>query len=313
MGIINKLILLIVGCLAVLMFFAFPAHAGWLFADVPKGTEIKDPYLEQLFAPEFPYEWVKAIETKEGKRYVVIKVKWWMTKGKEIEYQSKTLRKKNISIKRVYNPHTGALMIGEIKLLRKVSDVPYVVEYCMAEKSGNTNIAWRDGRYLVIVINKDFGKKFKRLIIYPEKEAGCSNPPHVGKYPGSISLGCYKRKSQIVFTYVTKDEPKKIYDFYRDKLKKHYDNIGFRFPESRWEYPSMGFGMRISYGGIEVVDEIISAVGKKAPLPPGGVVFEITIFRGASDAEALIQGYSFIKIYYETNQSIIKESIKRMK
>lgn len=287
------------------------SHAGLFKNTVPTGKEIKDPYLEQLFAPEFPYENIKVIETKEGKRFVVIKAKKRFSKEMEKEYQSKTLRQRNISIRRIYNPHTGALMIAEVKLVRKLSDVPYVVEYCMADKSGNKDIAWRDGKYFVVVINKDFGEKLKKLILYPEKEAACPAPPHVGKYPDSLALGCYKVDSAIVFTYVTKDDPKKIYEFYKDRLKKHYDDIGFWFPESSWEYHSWGFGMLIDYVGIEGIDKILSGIKEKTILPPGGVVLTIRIYRGASDAEALAQGYSFIKVFYQTDQSKIKENIRQ--
>lgn len=279
---------------------------------IPKGKTISDSYLEQLFAPEFPYESIKVIETKEGKMYVVVKAKKRISKGMEKEYQSKTLRQRNISIMRIYNPHTGDLGPAEIKLVRKVSDKPYVVEYCMAEKSGNKDIAWRDGKYFVMVINKDFGKKFKKLTVYPEKEVNCPNPPYVGKYPNSLAIGCYKEKSQIIFTYVTKDKPQEIYNFYRDRLKKHYEDIGFWFPESHWNSPSWGFGMRIDYFGIEVFDGIIRSIKEKTLLPSKGAVFKIIITSSASTAERLIQGYSFIEIHYETDQSKIKENIRRM-
>lgn len=288
------------------------SYAGFLKNSVPIGKEIKDHYLEQLFAPEFPCESVKVIETKEGKRYVVIKAKKYFSKEMEKEYQSKTLRQRNISIRRIYNPHTGVLMIGEIKLVRKVSDVPYVVEYCMAEKSANKDVAWRDGKFSVIVINKDFGKIFKTLTLYPEKEADCSFPPYVGKYPDSRSLGCYKSGSSIIFTFVSKAEPQKIYDFYKDKLKKHYDDIGFWFPETYWDSPSWGFGMLISNVGIEEINKILGAIKEKTIPPPGGVIFTIRIYGGAPDAEALIHGYTFIKVFYQTDQTNIKENIRRM-
>ena len=299
--------------LAVLMFglisFAY-SEAGIFKNTVPAGKEIEDPYLEQLFTPEFPYESVKVIETKEGKRFIVVKAKKTFSKDMEKEYQSKTLRQRNISIRRIYNPHTGDLMIAEVKLVRKASNIPYVVEYCMADKAGNKDVAWREGKYFVIAINKDFGGKFKKLTIYPEKEADCPVPPYVGRYPNAIALGCYKEKSQIVFTYVTKDEPQKIYDFYKGRLKKHFDDIGLYSPETHWDTPVWGSGIRIDYSGIEVIDGLLKEIKEKALLPSKSVVFKIVITRVVSDAEALVQGYSWIEVHYETDQSKIKEYIK---
>lgn len=306
----RKTIFVILSCFLILTCLPCDNSASFISDDIPTGKEIKDPYLEQLFAPEFLFESVKVIETKEGKRFIVIKAKKSISKEAEKEYQSKTLRQRNISIRRIYNPHTGALMIAELKLVRKVSDVPYVVEYYMAVKEANKDVAWRDGKYFVIAINKDFGKKFKKLTIYPEKEVDCPAPPYVGKYPNAIALGCHKEKSQIIFTYVTKDEPQKIYDFYKCRLKKHFDDIGLYSPETHWDTPVWGSGIRIDYSGIEVIDGLLKGIKEKALLPPKGVVFKIVITRVASDAEALVQGYSWIEVHYETDQSKIKEYIK---
>jgi hypothetical protein len=137
------------------------------------------------------------------------------------------------------------LISTNIRLSRKVSDKPYVIEYCQASpwasREKEKDIAWRTGTYFVLWIDHEFGKRFKKLIIYPDKEATCPEPPFVGKYPNSINLGCVKQTfiepsqpyykkggGRIIFTYVSKEEPKKIYEFYKDKLLKHFKNLESR-------------------------------------------------------------------------------------
>jgi hypothetical protein len=314
------------------------SRAG-LFGDyVPEGKEIKDPYLEQLFAPEYPYEWLRVIDTTEGKRYVVMKGKRKLTKEMEEEYQQKTLRKRNITIYRYRSPRDNELISTNIRLSRKVSDKPYVIEYCQASpwasRDKEKDIAWRAGKYFVLWIDKDFGKTFKKLTIYPDKEVSCPNPPFVGKYPNSIALGCTKQtfiepgqpyykkgQSRIKFTYVSKDVPEKIYDFYKDKLIDHFKKIGFNFPENFWKY-NHEFGIQIPYYGIDIVDKILSSLEDRyilhgglqsspfeGQLPDGGAVFNIKIYKGVF-AENLINEYSWIQVLYDIEQNAIERKMK---
>jgi len=320
------------------LLFHEKSQAGLFGRDVPEGKEIKDPYLEQLFTPDYPYEWIKVIDTEEWKRYVVIKAKQIITKEMEKDYQGKTLRERNVGIYRYYSPRTNNLIVARIRLSRKVSDKPYVIEYCeatpWATREKEKNIAWRTGKYFVLWIDKEFGKRFKRLTIYPDKEVSCPEPPFSGKYPNSITLGCTKQtfikqsqpyyqkgQSRIIFTFVSKDEPKKIYEFYKDKLLQHFKSIGFIFPENYWEY-NHEYGIQIPHTDIYVVDRILSSSEDKyvldevlesnsfkGELPTGGVVFNIKIFKGES-AEGLIKEYSWIRIYYDVEPNVIQEKMR---
>lgn len=299
------------------------SHAGVLWASIPKGKEIADSYLEQLFAPEYPYEWVKVVDTEEGKRFVLIKAKQKITEEMEKHYQEKTLRERNISIYRHFNPHTGRLGIARIRLTRKLSDKPYVIEYCQADPSEigkkEKDIAWRDGEYFILWIDKNFGKKYKRLVIYPEKEESCPDAPQVGKYPNAKTLGCSeqaiypleKGRKRIVFTYVTKDDPQRVYDFYKDKILANFQKMNINYPENYWKVSgeSNRLGIQIVYEGIDIIDKILNGIRGKASIPSQGVVFHIMVFKGVY-AEHLIKDYSWIRIYYEIEPEIIKERIK---
>ena len=323
-----------------ILFFLFheKSHAGLFGGYVPEGKEIKDPYLEKLFAPEYPYEWVKVIDTKEGKRYVVIRAKQKIMKEMEDQYQEKTLRERNIAIYRYRSPRDNELISTNIRLSRKVSDKPYVIEYSeagpWASREKEKDIAWRAGKYFVLWIDHEFGKKFKRLTIYPDKEATCPEPPFVGKYPNSISLGCTKQtfitdsypyekgQSRIKFTYVSKDNPEKIYNFYKDKLQEHFRNLGFSFPERSWKY-NHEFGIQIDHYGIDIVNTILSSLedkyilhgtiesnSYKGNLPAGGAIFNIKIYRGVF-AENLINEYSWIEILYDIEPNAIVRKMKK--
>lgn len=276
----RKNIFSVILTLSILLFLLLgKSRAGLFEGYVPEGKEIKDPYLEKLFAPEFPYESIKVVETKEGKRYVVIKAKQEITKEMEKEYEEKTLRERNIVIYRYYSPRNNELIVARIRLSRKVTEKPYVIEYCEATpwptREKEKNIAWRTGKYFVLWIDKEFGKKFKKLTIYPDREVACPEPPFVGKYPNSVTLGCtrgtfiepsqpyYKKgQSKIIFTYVSKDVPEKIYDFCRNKLLDHFRNIGFNFPENFWEY-NHEFGIQIPHIDTYILDRILSSLEDK--------------------------------------------------
>ena len=314
------------------------SHAGLFGGYVPEGNEIKDNFLEQLFAPEYPYEWVKVIDTKGGKRYVVIKAKQTINKEMEKDYQEKTLRGRNIAIYRYHSPRNNELVTTNIRLSRKVSDKPYVIEYCQASpwasRDKEKDIAWRTGKNFVLWIDHEFGKRFKKLTIYPDKELTCPEPPFVGRYPNSATLGCTRQtfikpsqpyyekgQSRIIFTYVSKDAPEKIYDFYREKLLKHFEQTGIDYPERFWKI-NYEYGIQISHEGIDIVDTILRSMedkyifhgllesnSLKEKPPARGIVFNIKIFKGVF-AENLIKEYSWIEIYYDFDPNVIEKKMK---
>ena len=130
------------------------------------------------------------------------------------------------------------------------------------------DIAWSEGKYFILWIDRNFGKHFKKLVIYPEKDEDCPPAPQVGKYSNSLAVGCSKEalylpemgKSRIVFAYVARDDPQKVYDFYRDKLLENFESMGIIFPARRWRISgrSYGVGMEIDSADIETVDRILS-------------------------------------------------------
>jgi hypothetical protein len=300
--------------------FQEKSYAGLFGDNVPEGKEIKDSYLEQLFAPEFPYESIKVIETKGGKRYVIVKATEKVNDKKRVDYEYKTLRNRGIAIFESGSPRTNELLISEMRLYRVASEKPYVVEYCEAkgdvlEKERKLeSVVRNEGKYLVILINQNFGKTFKRVEIYPERETKCPDPPFVGKYPNSRSVLCTRINKWISFVYVTEDKGQEIYDYYKGKLKTHYINVGFNFPEKAWKFGNE-FGIQIKSSEVDKVGTLLDHLRKNtsivAPPPTNGVVFHIVITEIGRNP--VIKDFSFIRIFYCTDPDKINTNIQQMK
>ncbi len=306
---------------SILLFLSQEKSYAGLFGDkVPEGEEIKDPYIEQLFAPEFPYESIKVIETKEGKRYVVVKAKEKVTEKIRLNYEKNTLRGRGIIVFRSGSPRTDTLSISEMRLYRVASEKPYVVEYCEVEgdslerEPGVESVVRNQGKYLIIRINKDFGKTFKKVEIYPEKEMQCPEPPSVGKYPDSRCVSCTGGKKGILFVYVTKDKGQEIYDYYKDMLKTHYIKVGFNFPEKAWKFDDE-FGIQIKSSEVARVGAFLGHLRKDTSIVAlpltNGVIFHIVITE--IGLNPVIKNFSFIRIFYSTDPERINVNIERMK
>ncbi len=299
------------------------SHAGLFGSNVPQGKEIKDSYLEQLFAPEFPYEWIKVIDAKGGKRYVVVKAKENVTEKVRLNYEKSTLGNRGIVVFRSGSPRTNVLLISEMRLYRVVSQIPYVVEYCevkgdsLERDPGVERVVRNEGKYLIILIDNNFGKVFKQVEIYPEKETKCPEPPFVGKYPNSRSISCNGGKRGISFVYVSKDKAEDLYNYYRDRLKIHYKQVAFNFPEKSWKFSGAVKNLGMQIKNLEVAN-LGSLLGYSKnekpvtfPVPSSGVVFHIVIYK--IGLMPIIDNYSFIRVFYSTDSEKINANIREMK
>jgi len=83
----GKSIFVILSYFFILTCLCCSSQAGLSKDYIPKGKTIPDSYLEQLFAPEFPYESIKVVDTKEGKRYVVIKARENVSDKMRLDYE----------------------------------------------------------------------------------------------------------------------------------------------------------------------------------------------------------------------------------
>jgi hypothetical protein len=150
--------------------------------------------------------------------------------------------------------------------------------------------------------------------IYPEKETPCPEPPFAAKYPNSRNVVCTEKNKKFLFVYVSKDKAEDIYDYYRDRLKAHYKEVGVNIPERFWK-TSDEFGIQISHTEVDGWGEYLEAEKKnkhiESPPPKNGVVFHIVIDKGSP--ASFIEDYSFIRVYYYTDPQVIKKKIDDIK
>lgn len=229
-----------------LVFLLFQSVAAdYLKRTVPTGKEISNPYLENLFASDFPFDSVKIIEQQIGDVFVVIKFKEKVS-DEIFKHYYKMLEKRNISVENNWDTKHGVLMSAKVVVIREVSKEPYVIEFSESMHKAKDitirlpyNIISRVDNYLVCWIDKDFGSKFSKLIIYPNNDKLCLLSPLVEKYPQSRSIDCFRvekltgdkrdkiqRSNTFVFKYVSKDSYKQLRDYYRERLIKKCKKYG---------------------------------------------------------------------------------------
>jgi len=207
-----------------------------------------------------------------------------------------------------------------MRIYRVASEKPYVVEYCevkgdILEKERKLeSVVRNEGKHLIILISKNFGKIFKKVEIYPEKETKCPEPPFVGKYPHSKAVLCTGGNKWVSFVDVTKDKGQEIYDYYKDKLKAHYINVGFNFPEKAWKFGNE-FGIQIKSSEVAKIGTLLDHLRKNTSIVAlpitNGVVFHIVITE--IGLNPVLKDFSFIRIFYCTDPEEINTNIQQMK
>jgi len=302
--------------------FSNSSLAGLLGPSLPKGKEVEDPYLVQLFEPEFPYESIKVIETEEGKRYVVIKAKRSIDDRAQSGYCYKMLPKRNIVLYRAGSEWTKTVLVAELTMYRFPSERPYVVEYSRIVGQPKSDKPWApveslvefDGRYIIVQVDKEFGRVFRRFVLYPEEDAGCPDPPFVGRYPNSRSLACFAEEDRVVFVYVTRDPKEAVFDYYKPLLKAHYDSVGFCYPETRWGPNGLyGLVMR-SIRLSELVDLSRQKHGTRIEdvvLPSEKIILDIRADNVTGPAE--MKKHTLIRIRLAVGNQIVSELVRSWK
>jgi len=290
--------------------------AGLLGPSLPKGREVEDPYLARLFEPDFPYEWMRMVETEEGRRYLIIKAKEKITFETKRHYEKTTLLGRGVSVYRAWSPRTRELLVAEMRLYRTVSEEPYVVEF--SEVRGRKlkrvlvspceDVIRYDGRYEVVLLDRDFGKRFERLLVYPDRDVSCPEPPFVGRYPGSRCLGCTEKGQDYMFTYITGDRWEAVYEFYRGRLLRHYKEAGVRLPENKWT-STVGQGMYRGFAEAgdmkDMFDPRNQVNGLRSVVPSDGVVLDIRLT--SVHPQPAVRSYTVIRIRYCADQGVISK------
>jgi hypothetical protein len=324
--------------------------AGSSKKTVPTGVEINNPYLENLFVPDFPYDSVRVIEQKDGEIVVVIKAKEKVSDEMFKQYFV-TLEKRNIWVERVWDTKHGVLELTRLFLVRQVPKEPYVIEYSKSIHKAKDitvglphNIVWKVDNYMVCWIDKGFGSKFNKIIIYPDADTLCPIFPLIEKYPQSKCRDCYRfeqlkgdkrtkveRSNQFVFRYISKDPFEKICHFYRERLIKRFKQHGMLGLEkydwntdlagikvvdsvrkgSSWRYLEMVRSQTMDHSIFNNVNiytwEAFGGTSKKIVIPKDGEVFKVTVSRSS---DKWTKDFNFITVFYETDSEAIQRVIK---
>jgi hypothetical protein len=318
---LKRLFAPLVGALLCLV-VPYASMAGLFGPSLPKGREVEDPYLARLFEPDFPYESIKVIETEEGKRYVVIKAKRSIDDRAQSDYCYKMLPKRNIVLYRAGSEWTKTVLVAELTMYRFPSERPYVVEYSRIEGQPKSDKPWApveslvefDGRYIIVQVDKEFGRVFRRFVLYPEEDAGCPDPPFVGRYPNSRSLACFAEEDRIVFVYVTPDSKEAVFDYYKPLLKAHYDSVGFCYPETRWG-PNALYGLVMrSIRLSELVDLLREK--DRAEIEVGDLPFDRIILDIRADnviGPVAMKNHTLIRIRLAIGNQVVSELVQGWK
>lgn len=229
--------------------------AGWF----SKEKEVKDEYLEKLFTPNFHYESVKLVEDSKGRRFIVVKTKEKVDKllGK---YANLLLsRGVNIHGDYHYGYFSWQKTVAEfaITITRKVEGEQDTIEVSESRvtnpETGKPVVAVSGkGKEIRIAIEKDFGKKWKKIKIMPDKEPDVPEPK-IGRYPGAKLIKIVKwPSSDKSWIYVAKASIKEVAYYFKDHLEKKLGEkaSGSTYWEkevknsSRYRYPIEIFGIK---------------------------------------------------------------------
>lgn len=174
------------------IFFLIPSFSfgiSWF----EKEKEVRDEYLTKLFTPEFPYETIKAVEDSKGRRFIVIRTKEKIS-GKALSEYDDLLLSRGVNIYGAF--HYGMFSWQQrtvtdyaITITRKVEGEADTVEISESvvkdpKKQEPIVAASAKGKEIRIAIEQDFGKKWRKIKIIPDKEPDVPEPK-IGRYPGS--------------------------------------------------------------------------------------------------------------------------------
>lgn len=223
----------ITASLIVFVMLAASCSAG-LFS---REKEVKDEYLTKLFEPVMPYESIKAVKDSAGRKFIVIRTKEKITE-KALNDYNWLLLSRGVSI---FGTFYHGLFSWQktvtdfaITITRKVAGEPDTIEISESiirdpVKKEPVVAATAKGKEIRFAIEKDFGKKWKRIRLIPDKEPDASEP-RIGRYPKSRLIDVQKFDGgHAVWIYVSKDSLKNITTNYKEKAKSVYTKISSDF------------------------------------------------------------------------------------
>lgn len=272
----KMLIFSVIACFVLLILSTSSFSISWF----EKGKEVPDEYLTKLFAPGFPYESIKVMEDSKDRRFIVIRAKDKL-EGKTLRDYEDLLLSRGISIYGAF--HYGIFSWQKtvtdyaITITRKVEGEPNTVEISESvvkdpKKNEPIVAASAKGKEIRIAIEKDFGKKWRKIIIVPEKEPELREPTR-WRYPGARLIliqdsTAIKGKGREL-TFVSRGPLKRIYEYYLERVRQSFlKSYEAPFAEEIFSNPKAFSYNSIKIFGIRTIGRDLRMSGYDQ-IPPG--------------------------------------------
>ena len=248
-----------------LLLLASSCSAGWF----SKEKEVKDEYLTKLFEPNIPYESIKVVEGSKEIRFIVIKTKEKISSKMMNEYNDLLLsRGVNIYGTFHYGVFSWQKTVTDfaITITRKVEGEPDTIEISESVvkdpiKKEPIVAASAKGKEIRIAIEKDFGKKWKKIKLIPDKEPD-GPEPKIGRYRGSKLIKISSHGSGKEFKYVSKDSLKNVSFSLYNKIQEKYKDNASSLPEGEESIiNNPHFKLPIKPFGIKSIGKVINIDG----------------------------------------------------
>jgi hypothetical protein len=259
--------------LAILVFFISIVILAIASSKSIRGTEIEDKFIKDFFRPEIEHESVKIVETNKGKRYVIIDFGRDLEKAELVGYQI-SLAKRGFTEYYTWSHSAPSYVLEVLRLLMggdqyssyDMSMLRPTNEYGVIEVSRNNinspgeqlrsavDISGLFDTVITIEITPEFGHKWEKKTIKPERELICGDPL-IGKYPGSLRASVEANYvpscgwgGYIDITYYVTDSNEAIFEYYRDKFQKLREES----PELKIDSFARDFTTAYIYNGLTV-------------------------------------------------------------
>lgn len=208
-----------------LIFSGIPCTYASSFSGT-KETEVDDKYLTNLFTPQFPYKAVKVLEDSEWKRHILIEATQKLD-APTLHRFNILLLNRGVSVILDYSYGAGKRWTKRsgFTITKKISDQHDTVEVSQSEIKDKEGFAETsilvEKNIIRFFITKDFGKKWNKVKMIPDKEFEAPEPV-LGIYPGAKLIYAEQMSggSGWYYEYVAKADFNDVAYFFYNNISK---------------------------------------------------------------------------------------------
>ncbi len=228
-------------------------------SDAVTGTEIEDDFIADFFRPEVEHDSVRVVETKDGKRFVVVNFGRKLDQEEAKQYQLYLAKRGMVEYsegrhvpfrlfdffgKREVHYETYEMLLlrpaageGVVEVSRNDISQPY------KDKRGAVRFIGRYVTEIAVEVTPEFGHRWERHEFRPEEDVPGGDPV-IGRYPGSIRVEASRAEEDDIFKYYVQDPDDEILGYYRERMERL---VELR-PEIELKKVTMDFATETMYG-----------------------------------------------------------------